>query len=51
MRENKTVQVKVRLTATQKEELENYCAAHNLNISEALRLAITELLNGGKNNG
>lgn len=45
MKENKTVQVKVRLTESQKAQLEKYCAANALNISEALRLALNELLN------
>lgn len=45
MKEKKNEQVKVRLTESQKQELERYCEANDLNISEALRLAITELLN------
>ena len=45
MKENKTVQIKVRLTESQKAQLLEYCANNELNISEALRLAITELLN------
>ena len=48
MRENKTVQVKVRLTESQKAQLIEYCEANELNISEAIRLALNELLNGGK---
>lgn len=44
MKENKIDQIKFRLTASQKEEIERYCAAHGLNISEFLRLAATELL-------
>ena len=44
MKENKTVQIKFRLTESQKTQLEEYCAAANLNISEAMRLALTELL-------
>lgn len=51
MKENKTVQIKVRLTESQKRQLLNYCEANALNISEAIRLALNELLNGGKNNG
>lgn len=45
MKENKTVQVKVRLTESQKAQLLEYCANNELNISEAMRLAIAELLN------
>ena len=44
IKENKTVQIKVRLTESQKDELQKYCAANALNISEAIRLAITELI-------
>lgn len=47
MKENKSVQIKCRLTESQKDQLEKYCAAHDLTISEAMRLAITELVNGG----
>ena len=47
MKENKEHQIKCRITASQKEQLENYCAAAGLSISAAMRLAITELLNGG----
>lgn len=45
MKENKTVQIKFRLTASQKAQLESYCVANALNISEAMRLALSELLN------
>lgn len=48
MKETKTVQIKVRVTEKQKAQLLEYCAVNALNISEALRLAIDELLNGGK---
>lgn len=48
MKENKNVQIKFRLTESLKQQIEDYCAAHNLNISEAMRLAVIELLNGGK---
>lgn len=48
MKENKTVQIKFRLTESQKAQIDNYCAATGLNVSEVMRLAITELLNGGK---
>lgn len=50
MKENKTVQVKCRLTESQKKRLEEYCLMNELNISEAIRLAIEELL-GGKHFG
>lgn len=44
MKENKTVQIKFRLTENQKKEVEAYAAAHCLNISEVMRLALNELL-------
>ena len=48
MKENKTVQIKVRITESQKTQVLEYCAATGLNISEVMRQALTELLNGGK---
>lgn len=45
MKENKTVQIKFRVTESQKEQIEKYAASANLNISQVMRLAITELLN------
>lgn len=45
MKENKTVQVKFRLTQSQKEQLEKYCVANGLNISQVMRLALDELIN------
>ena len=45
MKENKEVQIKFRLTANQKAQIEEYCAAHELNISQFMRLACAELLN------
>lgn len=45
MKENKTVQIKFRLTESQKKEIEEYAAAQGLNISEVVRLALQELLN------
>ena len=47
MKENKECQIKCRITASQKQELEQYCAAAGLSISAAMRLAINELTNGG----
>lgn len=44
MKENKDYQIKCRLTASQKEAVAAYSAAHSLTISEVIRLAITELL-------
>lgn len=49
MKETKSVQIKFRLTENQKEQLERYCAAYSITISEAMRLALTEFLGGNKN--
>lgn len=50
MKENKDFQIKFRLTASQKQAIEEYCQAHNLSVSEFLRMAANEILNknGGK---
>ncbi len=50
MKENKEFQIKCRVTASQKEQLQKYCETAELSISEALRLAINELINGGNKN-
>lgn len=42
MKENKEFQIKFRLTASQKAQIEEYCAANALNISQFLRLAVAE---------
>lgn len=49
MKENKEFQVKFRITASQKAQIEQYCAAHNLNTSQLLRLAIQEFFNKENN--
>lgn len=48
MKENKSVQIKFRLTESQKQKVEEYAAAHDLTISEVMRLALNELLGGEK---
>ncbi len=45
MKENKTVQIKFRLTESQKKQVEEYAAAAGMNVSEVMRLALNELLN------
>lgn len=46
MKENKDIQIKVRITASQKESIDKYCAASGLNISQLMRLALNEILGG-----
>ena len=45
MKENKTVQIKFRLTESQKKQVEEYAAAAGLNVSEVMRLALQEFFN------
>ena len=45
MKENKEYQIKFRLTAAQKAEIEYYCESHGLNVSQFMRLAVDEFLN------
>lgn len=44
MKENKTAQVKVRITPREKEAIEKYIAASGISMSDFLRLAIKEVL-------
>lgn len=46
MKENKSVQIKVRITPTEKEKLMAYCESNDLTMSQCLRAAIKELLGG-----
>lgn len=45
MKENKDCQIKVRVSKSEREMIEQYCADAELTISQFLRLAITEYLN------
>lgn len=49
MKENKSVQVKVRITPTEKDKLQEYCRANEITVSQFIRNAITEFF-GGKQN-
>lgn len=49
MKENKSVQVKVRITPTEKDKLQEYCRANDITVSQCIRNAITEFF-GGKQN-
>ena len=51
MKENKTNQIKVRITESQKQQIEEYCNAQSITVSQLLRQALQEYLNGGLNNG
>lgn len=44
MKEVKDIQIKVRVTKSEKEMIEAYCANNDLTVSTFLRLAINELM-------
>ena len=44
MNENKDKQIKFRLTASLKAQVEQYCAAQSITISEFMRIAVQEIL-------
>ena len=44
MTEKKDIQIKVRITATDREMISNYCEDHNITISDFLRAAIYKKL-------
>lgn len=44
MKENKSIQIKVRITPTEKKLIDEYIAAMDINLSEFLRMAIKEAL-------
>ena len=46
MKENKDYQLKVRLTQTERQQLVEYAAAHNMTMSELVRLALNRVLGG-----
>jgi 16S rRNA U516 pseudouridylate synthase RsuA-like enzyme len=48
MKENKDCQLKFRLTAAMKEQIESYCAAQGMNVSQMIRAAIGEYLSKGE---
>ena len=45
MKENKDVQIKFRLTASQKAQIDKYCEDNGMNVSQFLRMAVNEVLN------
>ena len=46
MKENKEQQLKFRLTATMKEQIERYCQEQEITVSQFLRQAVIEYLGG-----
>ena len=44
MKENKSVQIKVRITPTEKKLIDRYIAGKDINLSEFIRIAIREAL-------
>ena len=49
MKENKDYQVKVRLTQTERLQVQEYATAQEMTISEVVRQALKEYLGGNKN--
>lgn len=45
MKENKQENIKVRITPKEKQNIVEYCEAHNLSISEFIRIAVSRMLN------
>ena len=43
MKENKQENIKVRITTKEKERIVEYCEAHNITISEFIRIAVSRL--------
>ena len=43
MKENRQENIKVRLTPTEKEKIVEYCEAHNISISEFIRIAVARI--------
>ena len=44
MKENKSIQIKVRSTPTEKKLIDQYIAGKDINLSEFMRMAINEAL-------
>lgn len=44
MKENKSVQIKVRITPTEKKLIDEYIAGKDINLSEFMRMAINNTL-------
>ena len=44
MKENKSIQIKVRITPTEKKLIDEYIAGKDINLSEFMRMAINEAL-------
>lgn len=43
MKENKQENIKVRITTKEKERIAEYCEAHNITISEFIRMAVSRI--------
>lgn len=48
MKENREYQLKVRLTNSEREKLVEYAAAHDMNISDVVRMALYRLMEVNK---
>lgn len=48
MKENKTTKIDIRMSIQEKEIIKEYAAAHNLSISELVRMALNQIIGGQK---
>ena len=48
MKQNKDSQIRIRLTTEQKEQIKEYCAKHNITISEFIRFTCEKIFNTEK---
>ena len=49
MKENKSIQIKVRITPTEKKLIDKYIAGKDINLSEFMRMAINKALSQEQN--
>ena len=49
MKQNKDSQLRIRLTADQKEQIKEYCAKHNITISEFIRITCERIFQKEEN--
>lgn len=49
MKETKNTFIKARVTQTEQERLQNYAKAHNMTMSELIRMALYRVIGGNEN--
>lgn len=48
MKENKSVRIEIRLTPREKELIKEYACAHDISVSELVRMALLSKINKGE---